>query len=67
MEVGQRVRARFITLPDQNASGHKKEYIYPIRVGYVAWIHPEGRFVRVKTKVRGGIVAETFRPWEVMT
>ncbi len=67
MEIGQRVRARFLTVPQMVEKERAKEKdIYPIRLGEIVWIHPKGRLVSVKTTVRGGQITETFRPWEVM-
>ena len=67
MTVGQRVRARFRTVPVLVEQGKQSdENLYPFRQGTVVWIHPKGRFLSVKTVVRGGTFTETFRPWEVI-
>lgn len=68
MEVGQRVRAQFKTVPTLVEKGnHSGKNLYPIREGTVIWIHPKGRFLTVRTRTPGGDVVETFRPGEILT
>lgn len=63
MTVGQTVRARFRTVPDQcaveNASWEKR---FPLRDAVVAYIHPAGRYVTLETILDGKAVKESFHP-----
>lgn len=66
MKIGQTVEAKFKTLPVERAK--REQYsaeMCPIRRGWVAWIHPRGRFIAVTTHTKGGDVTETFRRGEV--
>lgn len=65
LEIGQAVRARFITIP-QAAEGRKRtiDDTCPIRDGTVTYIHPQNRFVCVATQ-RG--ITEAFKPFEIFT
>lgn len=63
MNLGQEVKARFLTIP-KDGTGRKETC--EIRKGRVTYIHPGGRFVCVTTKILGGDVTEAFQLSEVI-
>lgn len=66
MKIGQKVKARFQTLPAQCERGQKsQEDVYPMRSGIITYIHPQNRFACVTVHTGGGDVTEAFKPWEV--
>lgn len=66
MKIGQTVEAKFKTLPVERARSERSSVeLCPIRRGWVAWVHPKGRFITVTTKTLGGDVTENFLPEEV--
>ena len=67
MTIGQTVSARFKTIPNLlKSKSTADEETYPIRTGEVIYIHPNGRFISVRTETAGGPVVENFRLCEVM-
>lgn len=66
MKIGQTVRAKFKTLPvEREKSEQSSVELCPLRRGWVAWVHPRGRFIAVTTHTKGGDVTETFQRGEV--
>lgn len=63
MQVGDTVRARFMTLPDPFPGSGKLEKQFPIRTAAVVYIHPSRRFVVLSCKG----IRETFFPEDILT
>lgn len=64
MQIGDTIRAQFMTLPSEYpGSGANDEKRFPIRKGTVVYVHPKGRYIVAKC----GGVRETFFPEEVLT
>lgn len=67
MEIGQAVKARFLTLPSPYMDDKKNtRKDFPIRAGVVTFVHPKNRFVCVTTRAGGLDVTEAFSPLEVI-
>lgn len=66
MKVGDKVRAQFITVPEEFPGKARGEKMYPIRAGVVTYIHPQRRYVTVAIMVDGKEIKESFRPEEVL-
>lgn len=66
MKKGDRVRARFMTLPAE-PYGSSDGPRHKVRVGTVVYVHPKGRYDVVETQLPFGVVREAFRPEEIMT
>lgn len=46
MQVGDTIRARFMTLPiEYPGSGANGEKRFPVRKGTVVYVHPKGRLI----------------------
>lgn len=66
MEIGQTVKARFKTIPSLlKGKSTADEETCPVRTGKVVYIHPEGRFLSVRTHTPGGDITENFRENEI--
>lgn len=61
MQVGDVIRARFMTMPDPFPSSGKAEKQYPVRRAKVVYMHPKGRYIVAECKG----VRETFFPEDV--
>lgn len=66
MKVGDKVRAQFMTVPEEFPGKARGEKLYPIRTGVVTHIHPQRRYVTVAIMVDGKEIKESFRPEEVL-
>lgn len=63
MQVGQRVKARFRSLPNETTGGDNRfEVRYPLRDAVVSYIHPKGRYITLETLSDGNPVKESFHP-----
>lgn len=66
MKVGQKVKARFMTLPNLDVGNDRSfENTYPIRDGVVTYIHPQWRYITVTADAGYGVVSESFSPMEL--
>ena len=63
---GDKVRAQFMTVPEEFPGKARGEKLYPIRAGVVTYIHPQRRYVTVAIMVDGKEIKESFRPEEVL-
>lgn len=63
LRVGQKVLATFLTLSTDPLTDHKT--LHPTRRGVITYVHPQNRYVRVRSEERGGAIYECFKPWEV--
>lgn len=67
MKVGDKVRVRFATLPENSpGSSDPYEIAFPIREAVIVYIHPKGRYIVASTEVDGKEVRETFRKSELL-
>lgn len=62
MQVGDTVRARFLTMPDPFPGSGKAEKQYPVRKATVVYVHPKGRYIVAECKG----VRETFFPEDII-
>lgn len=62
MQVGDVIRARFLTMPDPFPGSGKAEKQYPVRKATVVYVHPKGRYIVAECKG----VRETFFPEDVI-
>jgi hypothetical protein len=62
MQVGDTVRARFLTMPDPFPGSGNAEKQYPVRKATVVYVHPKGRFIVAECKG----VRETFFPEDII-
>lgn len=62
MQVGDMIRARFMTLPDPFPGSGKAEKQYPVRRSAVVYVHPKGRYIVAECKG----VRETFFPEDII-
>lgn len=62
MQVGDMIRARFMTLPDPFPGSGKAEKQYPVRKATVVYVHPKGRYIVAECKG----VRETFFPEDII-
>lgn len=61
MQIGDTIRARFMTLPNLFPGKAIKGGDFPIRTGTIVWVHPQGRFVVAECMG----VKEAFRPEDI--
>lgn len=62
MQVGDVIRARFLTIPDPFPGSGKAEKQYPVRKATVVYVHPKGRYIVAECKG----VRETFFPEDII-
>lgn len=62
MQVGDVIRARFLTMPDPFPGSGKAEKQYPVRKATVVYVHPKGRYIVAECKG----VRETFFPEDII-
>lgn len=62
MQVGDVIRARFLTMPDPFPGSGKAEKQYPVRKATVVYVHPNGRYIVAECKG----VRETFFPEDII-
>lgn len=62
MQLGDTVRARFLTMPDPFPGSGKAEKQYPVRKATVVYVHPKGRYIVAEC----GGVRETFFPEDII-
>lgn len=62
MQVGDTVRARFLTMPDPFPGSGKAEKQYPVRKATVVYVHPKGRYIVAECKG----IRETFFPEDII-
>lgn len=67
MKVGQKVWARFKSLPNEFA-GHDRsdENKYRAREGVIVYIHPKWRYITLATRTEGGTIKESFLPMDII-
>lgn len=62
MQIGDVIRARFVSLPEMSpGSGSSETERYPIRKGTIVYMHPKGRYLVAECKG----VRESFFPEDV--
>lgn len=61
-----KVRAQFMTVPEEFPGKARGEKLYPLRAGVVTYIHPQRRYVTVAIMVNGKEIKESSRPEEVL-
>lgn len=61
-----KVRAQFMTVPEEFPGKARGEKLYPLRTGVVTYIHPQRRYVTVAIMVGGREIKESFRLEEVL-
>ena len=66
MKVGDKVRAQFMTVPEEFPGKARGEKLYPIRTGVVTYIHPRRLYVTVAIMVNGKEIKDSFLPEEVL-
>ena len=66
MKVGDKVRAQFMTVPEEFPGKARGEKLYSLRTGVVTYIHPQRRCVTVAIMVDGKEIKESFRSEEVL-
>lgn len=62
MQVGDVIRAQFMTMPDPFPGSGKAEKQYPVRKATVVYVHPKGRYIVAECKG----VRETFFPEDII-
>lgn len=62
MQVGDVIRARFLTMPDPFPGSGKAEKQYPVRKATVVYVHPKGRYIVAECKG----IRETFFPEDII-
>lgn len=63
MQIGDTIRARFMTLPEMFPGTGAKHGGCPIRKGTVVYVHPAGRYIVAECSG----VRETFFPEDIET
>nr|DAV19862.1 MAG TPA: hypothetical protein [Caudoviricetes sp.] len=63
MQIGDMIRARFLTMPEPfPGAGATKDNLYPVRKATVVYVHPKGRYIVAECKG----VRETFFPEDII-
>lgn len=63
MQIGDTIRARFLTMPEPfPGAGATKDNLYPVRKATVVYVHPKGRYIVAEC----GGVRETFFPEDIV-
>lgn len=62
MQVGDVIRAQFMTMPDPFPGSGKAEKQYPVRKATVVYVHPKGRYIVAECKG----IRETFFPEDII-
>lgn len=63
MQIGDTIRARFLTMPEPvPGAGATKDNLYHVRKATVVYVHPKGRYIVAEC----GGVRETFFTEEVV-
>lgn len=65
MKIGDKVVCCPETLGGNYLGEDRQMHSGRTRTGKISYIHPKARFVTVAIEGLGGIVKESFRPWEV--